>query len=389
MDLSLTQEQELMRKTIADFAEKEIRPYAREIDEKGTFPDEIIKKAAAFNLLGLSIPQAYGGVGVDTISFGLCLAEIGKVCMGTALTLVAHNALAANHIALFGTEEQKRKWLPSMANGTKLGAWALTEPSAGSDLLALGTSAVREKNGWRLNGSKCFITNGSKADVVIVMAVTPEGKDEKKKGKCISAFIIEPGTSGFEVGAIEDKVCARGADMAELFFNDCLVPKENLLGQMGEALPAIQECLATERIMIAAILTGGAEQAYSESLEYAKQRVQFGKPIAQFQSVYSTLVGMATNIEASKLLWYRAAQFRDAGQPYRREAAMAKLYATEIAQKITSEAVQVHGGLGLMKEYPVERYWRDALWGEFAGGTSNIQKLEIARDLGIKVEKTF
>lgn len=380
MDFKLSKEHELIKRTAFEFAKNEVYPYAKMMDEQKFIPREILKKAAELNMLGLAVPREYGGAGVDTIGFGLVLGEISKVCASTALSIAAHCMIATNHLYLAGSEEQKRKFLVPMAKGEKLGAWALTEPGAGSDALSIKTRAKKNKDGWVLNGTKCFITNGGEADVIIVIAVT----DPLKFHKGFSAFIIEKDMDGFRVGNIEDKVGQRASSTAELIFEDCFVPQENLVGREGYAIFTAMECLDTERVMAGAMCTAGAEAAIDMCLQYGKLREQFGKPIVEFQNVYSVLAELATEVEASQLLWMKAAKMRDEGVRYTKEAAMAKLFASRLALKVAAETIKIYGAYGLVKDLPIEKGFRDSMLGVIGGGTSNIQKLVIARMMGIE-----
>jgi len=377
MDFELTEEQEMIRRMVRDFAEKEIVPIAGEMDEKGEFPWETIRKMAPLGFLGLPIPEEYGGAGVDNVSFAIAMEEIARASGSIAITLDAHVSLACEAILQFGSEEQKRKYLAPLARGEKLGAFALTEPEAGSDAAAIKTRAVLSGDEWVLNGQKVFITNGSIADVVVVAAVT----DPTKGHRGISNFIVEKGTPGFRPGRDEEKMGLKGSVTSQLFFEDCRVPKENLLGKEGEGFKQFLIVLDAGRIAIGAMAVGLAQAALDASIAYAKERVQFGQPIAKFQAIQWMIADMATQLDAARLLVYRAAWLKDRGVRFTREAAMAKLFASEIAERACHAAIQIHGGYGYTKDYPLERYYRDARLCEIGEGTSEIQRLVIARQV--------
>ncbi len=377
MDFELTEEQQMIRKMVRDFAEREIMPIAQETDETGEFPWETIHKMAPLGLLGLPIPEEYGGAGADNVSFTIALEEIARACGSTAITLDVHTSLACELIYLFGTEEQKRKYLVPMARGEKLGAFGLTEPEAGSDAGATKTRAVLDGDEWVINGQKIFITNGSIAEVVIIAAVT----DPEKGTRGISNFIVEKDTPGFRPGREEEKMGLKGSVTSELFFDDCRVPKENLLGKEGDGFKQFLITLDGGRIAIGAMAVGLAQAAFEKAVAYSKERVQFGQPIANFQAIQWMIADMATEIDAARLLVYRAAWLKDKGMRFTKEAAMAKLYASEAAERACYKALQIHGGYGYMKEYDVERYYRDNRLCAIAEGTSEIQRLVIARQV--------
>jgi len=377
MDFALNEEQEMFRKTIREFAEKEIMPRAQEIDQKGEFPWDIIRKMADLGLMGLPFPEEYGGAGGDAISYAIAVEEIARASGSVAITYSAHISLACSPIYLFGTEEQKRKYLIPMAKGEKIGAFGLTEPGAGSDAAAIKTRAVLDGDEWVINGQKIFITNGSVADVVVIAAVTDPAKG--KKG--ISNFIVEKGTPGFRVGREEDKMGLRGSVTSELIFENCRVPKENLLGKEGEGYKQFLMTLDGGRIGIGAMAVGLGMAALEAAARYAKERVQFGQPIAEFQAIQWMIADMATELEAARLLVYRAAWLKDQGQRFTKEAAMAKLFASEAAVRACYKAIQIHGGYGYTKDYPVERLYRDARLTTIGEGTSEIQRLVIARHI--------
>ncbi|MBC7232423.1 MAG: acyl-CoA dehydrogenase [Chloroflexi bacterium] len=377
MDFALSEEQQMIRKTVRDFAEKEIRPIAREIDTTGQFPWEIIRKMGNLGLMGLPIPEEYGGSGADTISYALAVEEISRVSGSIGITLAAHTSLGLYPIYRFGTEEQKRKYLPHLASGQGLAAFGLTEPEAGSDAAAIKTTAVLDGDHWVINGQKIFITSGSIADVVIIAAVT----DKSAGTRGISSFIVEKGTPGFRPGRDEEKMGLKGSVTSQLFFEDCRVPKENLLGEPGEGYKQFLITLDGGRISIGAMAIGLAQGAFEAAVKYSKERVQFGQPIARFQAIQWMIADMATEIDAARLLVYRAAWLKDKGVRFTREAAMAKLYASEAAERACFKAIQIHGGYGYMKEYDVERIYRDNRLTTIGEGTSEIQRLVIARQV--------
>ena len=342
MNFELTEEQQMIRKMVRDFAEKEIAPIAQETDEKGEFPWPTIRKMGPLGLLGLPIPEEYGGAGADNVSFAIAMEEIARACGSTAMTLDAHTSLACEPIYFFGTEEQKQKYLVPMARGEKLGAFGLTEPEAGSDAGATKTRAVLDGDEWVINGQKMFITNGPIAEVAIVTAVT----DPEKGTRGISSFIVEKGTPGFRAGRKEEKMGIRGSVTSALFFEDCRVPKENLLGKEGEGFKQFLVTLDGGRIAIAGMALGLAQGAYEKAVAYSKERVQFGQPIANFQAIQWMIAEMATEIDAARLLVYRAAWLKDQGVRFTKEAAMAKMYAAEAAERVCHKAIQIHGGYG-------------------------------------------
>lgn len=377
MDFRLTKEQEMIRTMTREFAEKEIKPLASEIDETGKFPWETIKKMGELNLLGLPIPTKYGGAGVDTVSYAIAVEEISKKCASTGVIMSVHTSVGTYPIYFFGSEEQKQRFVVPLAKGERIGAFALTEPGAGSDASALQTSAFLEGDHYILNGSKIFITNGSVAGSVIVMAKT----DKKAGHRGISALIVEKGTEGFSLGSQEKTMGMIGSDTSELVFENCMVPKENLLADEGMGFRIAMKALDGGRIGIAAQALGIAEAALEESVKYAKEREQFGKPIAKFQAVQWMIANMSAEIEAARLLVYNAAFLKDKGVNFSKEAAMAKLYASEVAMRTTIKALQIHGGYGYIKDYPIERFFRDAKVTEIYEGTSEIQRMVIASTL--------
>jgi butyryl-CoA dehydrogenase len=375
MDLKFTEEQEMIRKMVRDFAQKEVAPIAAEIDDKGIAPMENIKKMGRLGLLGLTVPEKYDGGGADPVSYVIAIEELAKACASTAIVMAVQNSLVCAGIEKFGTEEQKSKFLPPLARGEKIGAFALTEPSAGCDAAAQLTTAVRDGDFYVINGTKHFITNGSFADIVILFGMT----DKAQKHRGISAFIVEKGTKGFTVGKEEHKMGIRGSNTCELVFEDVRVPVANRLGEDGQGFKIAMTVLDAGRIGVAAQAVGIAQAAYEAALKYSKERIQFGQPICQFQAIQWMLADMATRIEAARLLTYSAALKKQSGQPYSKEASMAKLYASETAVWVADRAVQIHGGYGYMKEYSVERNYRDAKITEIYEGTSEVQRMVIAR----------
>lgn len=377
MDFRLTEEQELLRKTVRDFAEKEVGPSAAERDEEERFDIEIFYKMGELGLTGIPFPEEYGGTGMGNVAYAIAVEELSRVCASTGVTLSAHVSLGAWPVYAFGTEEQKKKYLVPMAEGKKLGALGLTEPHAGTDAAAISTSARLDGDAYVLNGTKIFITNAYYADVYIIFATV----DRAKKHKGICAFIVEKGTPGFSFGKKEKKLGIRSSPTYELIFENCRVPKANLLGEEGQGFRIAMETLDGGRIGIAAQAVGIAQGAFEQALNYAKQREQFGQPIAKFQGIQWMLADMATRIEAARLLTYQAAYLKDAGLPYIKESSMAKLYAAETAMDVTVKAVQIHGGYGYTREYPVERMMRDAKITEIYEGTSEVQRIIIANQL--------
>ncbi|HEY8151722.1 MAG TPA: acyl-CoA dehydrogenase [Vicinamibacteria bacterium] len=377
MDLSLSEEQQLLKKTVREFAEAEIGPHAREWDEKQEFPREVFTKLGELGLMGVVWPAEYGGSGMSTLDYAIVMEELARVDAGVALSVAAHNSLSSGHIFLAGSEEQKKKYLTPLARGEKVGCWGLTENSAGSDAGGTKTTAVRDGADWVLNGSKTFITNGRVADTAVVMAVT----DRALGNKGISAFILERGMKGFRSGKKEDKLGVRSSDTSELIFEDCRVSAQNLLGQEGHGFVDTLKILDRGRIGIAAFSIGIAQASLEASMTYAQGRRQFGHPIADFQAIQFKIADMATKVSASRLLAWHAASLRDAGKEHKLESSMAKLFASEAAVEIALDAVQIHGGYGYLKEYPVERYLRDSKLGTIGEGTSEVQRLVIAREL--------
>jgi alkylation response protein AidB-like acyl-CoA dehydrogenase len=375
MDFLLTKEQEILRDSIKKFAEKEIQPRVKESDEKGEWPEELTTQLGEMGLLGIVIPPEFSGAGYSNVDYVIILEEISKKDPSVGLVVAAHNSLCSNHINLFGDEEQKKKYLTRLASGQTLGAWSLTEPEAGSDAASLKTKAVKDGKQWILNGTKCFITNGSFAEIHVVMAAT----DPEKGRKGISAFVLEKGMEGFSVGKKEDKLGIRSADTSELIFEDVRVPEENMLGNEGEGYKQAMTILDGGRVSIAGFSLGIAAGALEESLKYAKERVQFDQPIANFQAIQWMLADGFTELEAARLLTYKAAFIEDQGKKVPKESAMAKLFASELAVKASSMAVQIFGGYGFTKDYPVEKFYRDSKLATIGEGTSEIQRWIIAQ----------
>jgi len=384
VEFSLTDEQQHLRKTVREFAEGEIAPHVMEWDEASHFPSEIIPKLAEMGFLGVIFPENHGGAGMGYVEYAIIIEELSRVDGSVGIIVAAHNSLCTNHIYKFGSDSQKQKYVAPLAQGKKLGCWSLTEPEAGSDAAGTRTNATKKNGGWVINGSKTFTTNGHYADVCVAMAVT----DRSKKSHGISAFIIEKGTPGFRPGKKENKLGLRASDTSEVVFTDCRVGAENLLGGEGEGFVNSLQILDGGRVSIAALGLGMAQGAYECAVRYAKQRKQFGKAIADFQATQFKLADMATQIEAARLLTYQAAWLADRaiassdGTPrYTRESSMAKLYAGEVAVRVANEAVQIHGGYGFIKDYPAEKYYRDVKLCTIGEGTSEIQRLVIARQL--------
>jgi len=384
MEFSLSDEQKQLRRTVRDFAEGEILPHVMEWDEVSHFPSEIVPKLAEMGFLGVIFPEKYGGAGMGYIEYAIIIEELSRVDGSIGIIIAAHNSLCTNHIYKFGTEEQRKKYVTPLAQGQKLGCWSLTEPEAGSDAGGTRTVAKKQGDSWIINGSKTFTTNGHHADVCVGMAVT----DATKKSHGISAFIIEKGTPGFRPGKKENKLGLRASDTSEVVFTDCRVPATNLLGKEGEGFVNSLQVLDGGRISIAALGLGMAQGAYEASLRYAQQRKQFGKPIAEFQAIQFKLADMAMEIEAARLLTYQAAWLADqaisrgdSDARITRESSMAKLYAGEVAVRVANEAVQIHGGYGFIKDYPAEKYYRDVKLCTIGEGTSEIQRLVIARQI--------
>ncbi len=375
--MELTEEKRMLRDMVRDFAENELKPIAAQLDEEQIFPHDIVKKMGELGLMGIPFPESLGGAGMDYLAYTLAVEEIAKVCGSTALTLAAHISLGCSPIYDFGTDEQKKKYLPHLCTGEWLGAYGLTESQAGSDAGATQTTAVLNGDHYVLNGSKQFCTNGSYAQTVVASAVT----DKSKGTRGISCFIVEAGMPGFTVGKKENKLGCRGSDTVSLHFEDCKVPKENLLGKEGEGFKQMLTTLDGGRISIAAMALGLGAGAYEAAVTYAKERKQFGRPLTKFQSTQFKLADMLTQIEAARHLTYWASVLKDQGRPYIREAAMAKLFASETASRVSLQAIQIHGGYGYTRDYPVERMFRDNKLTEIGEGTSEIQRIVIARTI--------
>jgi alkylation response protein AidB-like acyl-CoA dehydrogenase len=378
MDFRLSAEQELLRRSVREFAEAEIRPHVREWDQAQQFPASLVPQLAALGLMGIQFPEHYGGAGMSAIDYSICIEELARVDPAVALSVAAHNGLCAAHIALAGTEQQKQQYLVPLARGQKIGAWGLTESSSGSDAAAMHTTAAKADGGWVLNGSKTFTTHGRVGDVLVVMAVTAPGATPSKG---ISAFIVEKGTPGFSPGKKEDKLGMRASDTSEVRFENCRVPGDHLLGKEGHGFVDTMQVLDAGRIGIAALAVGLAQGAYEAAVHYARERKAFGKTIGSFQAIQWKLADNATRIEAARLLTYRAAYLKDRAERTTMASAMAKLYASEIAVKAADDCVQIFGGYGFVKEYPAEKYFRDVKLTTIGEGTSEIQRLVIARQL--------
>ena len=377
MDFQLTEEHVMIKNMVREFAEKEIAPRAEEIDATDQFPADIFKRMGELGLLGIPFAEAYGGAGGDYISLLIALEEIARVSGTVAIILDAHTSLCCEPIHRYGTEAQKKKYLPSLVSGEKIGAFGLTEPNAGSDAGATRTRAVRDGEEWVINGQKQFITNGSLADVLVITAKT--NPDKGTRG--ISSFIIEKGTPGFQVGRDEKKMGLKGSVTSELFFENCRIPAENLLGRENEGFKQFMTTLDTGRLAISAMAVGLAQGALDKAVAYAKERVQFDRPIAQFQAIQWMIADMATDIEAARLMVNRAAWLKGQGARFSKEAAMAKLFSTEVSERVCYKAIQIHGGYGYVREYAVERMYRDQRLCAIGEGTNEIQRLVIARQV--------
>ena len=375
----LTREQEMLVKMVREFSEKEIAPLAEELDRTGEFPAETTKKMGKLGLLGLNVPKEYGGAGADPLASAIAIEELSKVCASTGDILATHNGLCCDPIMTHGTPEQKAKYLPMLTTGHKVGAFALTEPNAGSDASKGQTEAVLVGDHYVMNGAKVFITNGYVADVFVVFAMT----DKSKGTKGISAFIVESSFPGFSVGKHEEKMGLHGSPTSEIVFTDCIVPKENLLGKEGKGFSIAMQTLDGGRIGIAAQGLGIAEGCLAEAINYAKGRVQFGKPISKFQNTQFVLADMELGCEAGRLLTYQAAWLKGQGVRYTKEAAMAKLFTSEHANKTATKALQIFGGYGYTKDYPMERMMRDAKITEIYEGTSEVQRIVISANMGL------
>jgi alkylation response protein AidB-like acyl-CoA dehydrogenase len=377
MDFRLSDDQQLLRQTVREFAEAEIRPHVMEWDEAQQFPMDLLPKLAALGLTGIQFAEEYGGAAMSAVDYCICIEELARVCPAVALSVAAHNGLCTAHIAMFGTDAQKSTYLPRLVGGEVLGAWGLTEANAGSDAAGMRTTAVRQGDCWVLNGAKQFITHGRIGGVMVAIAIT----DRARGHRGISAFILERGTKGMRPGKKENKLGMRASDTSEVIFEDCRVPASQLLGEEGQGFINTLQVLDAGRIGIAALSVGLAQGAYEAARNYALERRQFGQPIAAFQAIQWKLADNATRIEAARLLTYRAAYLKDRGVRTTRESSMAKLFASEIAVKAADDCVQIHGGYGFVKDYPAEKFFRDVKLVTIGEGTSEIQRLVIARQL--------
>jgi alkylation response protein AidB-like acyl-CoA dehydrogenase len=377
MDFRPSEEQEILRRSVREFAEAEMRPHVMEWDEAQHFPMDLLPKLAALGLMGIQFPEQYGGSAMSPVDYCICIEELARVCPAIALSVAAHNGLCSSHIAMFGSEAQRQQYLPRLVKGEVLGAWGLTEAGAGSDAAGMRTTAIKDGDGWVIDGSKNFITHGKIGGVMVVMAIT----DRMKGHRGISAFIVEHGTPGMRAGKKENKLGMRASDTSEVVFENCRVPASQLLGGEGQGFINTLQVLDAGRIGIAALSVGLAQGAYEAARRYALERRQFGQPIAAFQAIQWKLADAATRIEAARLLTYRAAYLGGQDQRTTRESSEAKLYASEIAVRVAEDCVQIHGGYGFVKDYPAEKYFRDVKLLTIGEGTSEIQRLVIARQL--------
>jgi alkylation response protein AidB-like acyl-CoA dehydrogenase len=377
MDFELNEEQQQIKRTIREFAEAELRPHVSEWDEAAHFPLDLRPKFAELGVMGVLVPEEYGGAGMGYVEYATIIEELARGDPSIGLAIAAHNSLGAGHLAIAASHEQKEKYLTPLARGDAFAAWGLTEPSSGSDASSMRTTAARRRNGWVLNGSKNFITNATFAETTVVLAIT----DRAAGSHGISAFIVERGTKGFQVAKKENKLGMRASDTAALVFDDCFVADANLIGEPGQGFIQAMKVLDGGRISIAALAVGTAQGAYEAALKYARERHQFGRAIAEFQAIQFKLADMATEIEAARLLTYQAAALKNAGRPTTKQSSMAKLYASEVAVRVAEQSVQIHGGYGYIKDYPAEKYWRDSKLCTIGEGTSEIQRVVIARQL--------
>jgi len=377
MEFELNEDQQQIKQSIREFAEAVLRPHVMEWDEAAHFPVDLRPKFAEVGLMGVLIPEEYGGSGLGYVEYATIIDELARVDPSIALAIAAHNSLGVGHIFIAGSDAQKDKYLAPLAKGEHFAAWGLTEPSSGSDAMSMKTTAVRRDGGWVLNGSKNFITNATFAETTVALAIT----DRAAGSHGISAFIIERGTKGFSVAKKENKVGMRASDTASLVFDDCFVPNSNLMGAPGQGFIRAMKVLDGGRISIADLAVGIAQGAYEAALKYSRERHQFGRPIAEFQAIQFKLADMATQVDAARLLTYRAAAMKDAGKPTTKESSMAKLYASEVGVRVAEECVQIHGGYGYIKDYPAEKYWRDSKLCTIGEGTSEIQRTVIARQI--------
>lgn len=377
MDYRLSDDQHILRRSVREFAEAEIGPHVMEWDEAQQFPDALVGKLASLGLMGIQFPEAYGGSAMSAVDYCICIEELARVDPAVALSVAAHNGLCSAHIFMFGTDAQKARFLAPLARGEMLGAWGLTEPTAGSDAAGTRTAAVRDGDAWVINGAKTFITHGKVGGVMVVMVVT----DRARGNRGISAFIVPSGTPGMTAGKKENKLGMRASDTSEVVLVDCRVPREQMLGQEGQGFVNAMQVLDAGRTGIAALSVGLAQGAFEAAVKYAKQRRQFGQPIAAFQATQWKVANLATEIESARLLTYRAAWMKDHGRRTTRESAEAKLFSSEVAVRAADECVQIHGGYGFVKDYPAEKYFRDVKLLTIGEGTSEIQRLVIARQL--------
>ncbi len=377
MDFELNEEQLQMKMSVREFAESEIAPHVMEWDEAQHFPIELKPKLAELGLMGVIFPEEFGGAGLGYVEYATVIEELSRVDGSVGISVAAHTSLCSNHICLFGTEEQKKKYLAPLASGEHLGAWGLTEPGSGSDASSTRTTAVPKDGGWVINGSKNFITHAIAADTCVAFAST----DRAKKSRGITGFIFEKGMKGFNPAKKENKLGLRASETASVIFDDCCIPDQNRLGEAGDGFVNAMEVLDGGRISIAALAVGIAQGAYESAVRYSGERQQFGKPIREFQAIQFKLADMATQIDAARLLMYRAASLKDQGKRTTKESSMAKLYASEMGVKVCEEAIQIHGGYGYTKDYPAEKYWRDSKLCTIGEGTSEIQRMIIAREV--------
>ncbi|MBV9242161.1 MAG: acyl-CoA dehydrogenase family protein [Acidobacteria bacterium] len=377
MNFELTGEQQQIKYSVREFAESEIKPHVMEWDESQHFPEELRPKLAELGLMGVLFPENYGGAGMGYVEYATIIEEIGRVDGSVGLSVAAHNSLCSNHLYMFGTEDQKQKYLTPLASGESWGAWGLTEPQAGSDASGTRTTAIRSNGGWKVNGAKNFITHAISCNTLVAVAST----DKAKGSHGITAFVFDKSMEGFRSDKKENKLGMRASETASVVFEDCYVPDENRLGNEGEGFTQAMQVLDGGRISIAALSVGVAQGAYESAVRYAKERQQFGKPIAEFQAIQFKLADMATRIECARLLTLQAAWAKDAGKTVTQKSAMAKLFASETAVKVAEEAVQIHGGYGYTKDYPAEKYWRDSKLLTIGEGTSEIQRIVIAKNL--------
>jgi alkylation response protein AidB-like acyl-CoA dehydrogenase len=377
MQFELSEEQALLRRSVREFAETEIRPHVMEWDNAQHFPQQLLPKLADLGLMGIQFPEAYGGAAMNAVDYCICIEELARVDPSVSLSVAAHNGLGAAHLSMFASEEQKQRYLVPLARGERLAAWGLTEPGSGSDAAAMRTTALRDGDSWVLNGSKAFITHGRSADTMVVMAVT----DRTKGSKGISAFVLERGTPGLLAGKKEDKLGMRASETCEVILQNCRVPASQLIGDEGQGFLQTLQVLDAGRIGIAALAVGLAQGAYEAARDYAAERRQFGRPINTFQSIRWKLLDNASRVEAARLLTYRAAWLKDQGRRMTLESSMAKLFASEIAVRASEDGVQIFGGYGFVKDYPAEKFFRDVKLTTIGEGTSEVQRLVIARQL--------